>query len=403
MTSSVPAVIAWPVIIFMVITLAARFRWCRTNLYDTYYNNLMVFIMLAQLLREHEVEVAMSSSGLLSVSTAQQLASAAMIFASTEFIGFTTLWTRLSPAETRRGHRLYRVAAVLLGLAFLGAATRARVSGQVLEVSGGWDAVLAWSAYVAMILVVAARVSWMFAAELRTSTQRREFLLAIGGLSLGVVTGAGALEGLILAVADQLGWAHTLKFRLWFHGFEFFSIALVIFILGAVPLAARLVCYLGLDPTSRTWNRLEPMRLSMTAVVPESSFNLDHEDCRFQKTTLQLHQTVIEIRDVILQLRPYLRDIPRHELAWFFEAYSVPTKEREVAAHALELTQAARAKTASATPESPDVTTMVRSRSRTLNEEVAELLALAKWWKVASAAAEQFTPSAPEVEASAPT
>ena len=43
----------------------------------------------------------------------------------------------------------------------------------------------------------------------------------------------------------------------------------------------------------------------MTSVVPESSFNLEHDDHRFQKTTLQLHQTVIEIRDAILQLRPY--------------------------------------------------------------------------------------------------
>ncbi|HUH68998.1 MAG TPA: hypothetical protein VLZ05_08990 [Mycobacterium sp.] len=48
MTSTVPAVVAWPVITLMAILLAARFRWCRTNLYETYFTNLMAFIMLVE-------------------------------------------------------------------------------------------------------------------------------------------------------------------------------------------------------------------------------------------------------------------------------------------------------------------------------------------------------------------
>ena len=395
MTSTVPAIIAWPVITLTVITLAARLRWCRTNLYDTYFNNLMAFVLLAQLLREHDVEVVLSRSALMTVTTAQQLGFAAMIFASTELIGFTMLWTGLSPVETRRRHRYYRLAAVILCLAYLVAATRARVAGQTLEVSGGWDAILAWSFYLTMILVLAARVVWMFASELRKSTQNREFLLAGGGLLLGVATGAGCLEALVLALTDQLGWTTTLKFRLWFHGFEFFCIAVAVFLLGAVTLAARLLCYLGLDPTSRTWNRLEPLRLTMTTVVPESSFNLEHDDDRFQKTTLQLHQTIIEIRDAILQLRPYVRDVAPHERARFLKAYSVPTREHDAATRAFELAHAARAKTAGAAPESPDMAPVVPSRSTTLDEEAADLLALAKWWKPAYAATEQLTPRPP--------
>jgi hypothetical protein len=402
MTSTVPGIIAWPVITLMVITLVARWRWCRTNLYDTYYNNLMAWLMLAQLLREHDVEVVLSRSALMTVTTAQQLVFVAIIFASTEFIGFTMLWTNPSPVETRRGHRYYRLAAVILCVAFLVAATRARVAGQTLEVAGGWDAILAWSFSLTMILVLAARAGWMFAAELGKSTQNREFLLAVGGLLLGVVTAAGCLEALVLAVTDQLGWTNTLKFRLWFHGFEFFFLAVVAFSFGAVPLAARLLCYLGLDPTSRAWNKLDALRQSMTTAVPESSFNLDHGDYRFQKTTLQLHQTVIEIRDAILQLRPYFRDIAPHELAGFLRANSVPTRERDAATHTFELAHAAKAKIAGATPGLPDMTTIVRSRSTTLDEEVAELLTLAKWWKPARAATEQLTLTAPEVKASSP-
>ncbi|OBH00701.1 hypothetical protein A5696_15160 [Mycobacterium sp. E2699] len=398
MTSTIPGIVAWPVITLMAILLAARLRWCRTNLYDIYYGNLMAWLMLAQLLRERDVEVVSSRSALMTVTMAQQLSCVAMILACVELIGFTLLWRRLSPAETRRGHRYYRLTAVALSVAFLVAATRARVAGQTLEVSGGWDAILAWSCYVALILVLAAQASWMFAAELSTSTRNREFLLAVGGLLLGVVTAAGCLEALVLAVTDQIGWTDTLKFRLWFHGFEFFWVAVVVYLFGAVPLATRLLCYLGLDPTSRAWKKLEPLRLSMITAVPESRFNPDHGDHRFQKTSLQLHQTVIEIRDAILQLRPYFRDIAPDTLAGLLEAHSVPADERGAATYAFQLANAVRAKTTGAQPESPDLALIVRSRSTSLDEEAADLLSLAKWWTPACAATDQSAPVTPEAQ-----
>jgi hypothetical protein len=242
----------------------------------------------------------------------------------------------------------------------------------------------------------------MFASELRKATENREFFLAVAVMLACVVTAAACLEAPILAVTDQLGWTHTVEFRLWLHSSEFFWQAVVVYLLGAVQLAVRLHAYLGLDRISRTSTRLQPLRLGMTAVVPESRFDLGHDDRRFQKTTLQLHQTIIEIRDAILQLRPYFRDLAPHELAWFLRANSVPTLERDAATQAFQLAHAARAKTAGATPEPPNMTPIVRSRSTTLNEEAAELLALAKWWTPAYAATEQFTPMSPEVKASRP-
>ena len=392
MTASVPGVIAWPVIAWMLITLAARYRWCRTNLYDTYYTNLMALLMLAQLLREHAVEVALSRSALMTVTTAQQLSLAAVALACTEFIGFTMLWAGRSEAETRRVHRYYRAAAVVLCLAFLVAATRARIAGQLLEVAGGWDTILASSFYLAMIFVLAGRATWMFAAELRKSSQNREFLLASGGLVLAIVTAAGCLEALVLPITDQLGWTNTLKFRLWLHGAEFFYVAVFAFIFGAVPLVTKLLCYLGIDPTSRAWKRLEPLRLSLIAAVPEGRFGVEQDGRRFQKTTLELHQTVIEIRDAILQLRPYFRDSTPHQPSWLREVNSAPARERDAATYAFELAHAVKAKTAGVTPGPTGTATIMRSRSTTLDEEVAELLALAKWWHPARAAVEQFNP-----------
>lgn len=397
MTSTVPAIFAWPLIALMAVTLVARLKWCKANLYDTYFSNLMALVLVAQLLREQAVEDALSRGALMTVTTAQQLAFVAMVFASTELLGFTMLWTGLSPDETRRRHHRYRLAAVILSLAYLAAATPARVAGTTLELYGGWEAILAWSFYLTMIVVLSARVIWMFANELHKSTHSRELLLAAAGVLLGVVSTAGCLEALILALTDQLGWTDTLRFRLWFHGFEFFGIAVAVFVLGAVPVVNKLICHLGLDQTSRTWNKLEPLRASMTAAVPECCFNIAERTAgRYQRTTLQLHQSIIEILDAMLQLRPYSRPLSVAAQVEFLERCMVPTRERDDAIRAYELARAARAKASGAAPQ-PAVQTPPRRRTRssTLTGEADQLVRLAKWWPQAYAATQRLTPTDP--------
>lgn len=402
MTSTVAGIIAWPVIIFMSIVVTARFRWCNTNLYDTYFNNTLGLVLVAQVLREHQVENVLSRSDLMTPTAAQQLAFAAMVFASSEFIGFIIWRSGLSQEETRRRHRYYRLGAVILSAMFLAAATRARVAGQTLEVSGGWDGVLAWSLYMTMLFVVSAQIISMSVSELRTFTHRRELLVALALLLLGASIATVCSEALILPLTDQLGWTTTVGFRLWFHGFEFFFEAFFLCLIGAIPLAVKLLSYLGLDHTSRTWHKLQPLRQSMLTVVPVSSFDIEHDDHRFRKTTLQLHQTVIEIRDAMLQLRPYFRETAPDDLVRFFEAYSVPNVERDGATHALRLAHAAKTKTAGTAPEPSDKALTMGSRSTTLDEEAADLLKLANWWQAAYAATGLFTHSARDVKVSTP-
>lgn len=394
MTSSVPGYISWPVLTVLALLLAARFIWCRANLYDTYFNNVMVWLLLAQLLRERDVEAVLSERAMMSVTTAQQLSCAAMDLACVELIGFTMLWQGMSAARTRRVQRYYRLATVALCVAFLIAGTRARVAGQPLEVSGGWEAVWALSFYITIITVMLARMAWMFGAEMRKATDTREFALAAAGVLAVVVTTGACLEAVILAVTDQLGLTHTLRFRLALHGSEFLWMAVAMYLFGAVPLATRLLSYLGLDRVSRNWRGLQPLRSNITALVPESRFNLEHDGRRFQRTTLQLHQTVIEIRDAILQLRRYTRDIAPSELARFIEENSVADAEVGTATEAFELAHAARAKTAGRRPGPPDTALVVRCRSTSLDEEAADLLALAQWWAPACAATDRPAPVA---------
>jgi hypothetical protein len=384
MTSTVPAIIAWPLIAVMTLLLIARYLLGNSSLYDTYYTNLMAFLLLAQLLRERSVEELLARKiPILTVTTSQQLGFAAMIFAATEFIGFTMMWSRHSPQKTRRDHRRYRVAAIALCTAYLLAATRARVAGLTLEVCGGWDSILAFCLYLTMVFIAGMREVWMFAAELEKTTRTRESLVAAGGLLLGLSTAVSCAEALVFAVTDQLSWTHLVSFELWLHGFEFFCVAVAVYVLGAVPLAMKLVSYFALDTTSRNWRALQPLRRDMVAAAPESVFGVEHDNHRFRKTSLQLHQTVIETRDAMLQLRPYVREIAPHDLAQFFMAYSVPNGEHDAAADALGLARACQAKNAGATPE-PHNAAIRTSRATTLADETSELLRVAKWWPAAT-------------------
>jgi hypothetical protein len=112
--STVAGIIAWPLIVFMTLVLAGRYRWCNNNLYDKYFNSTLAFMLLAQLLREHAVQNLLVRTAFTTLPGTWQLGTAVLSYSYTEFIGFTMLWSGMSEAETRREHKYYRLAGVLL-------------------------------------------------------------------------------------------------------------------------------------------------------------------------------------------------------------------------------------------------------------------------------------------------
>jgi hypothetical protein len=171
-----------------------------------------------------------------------------------------------------------------------------------------------------------------------------------------------------------------------------------VFATAAVPLAVKLISSLGLNPSSRSWRELQPLRQSLRTVVPECAFDLADDESGRRKSELQLHHTVVEIRDAILRLRPYFHEIPHQDLLRFLEVPNgVPARDHDAGVAALHLAHAAKAKAAGSTPEPLEVdsASIVASRAATLDEEAAELVALAKWWPAAYAATEHVTDTAP--------
>lgn len=402
-SSTVPGIIAWPLIVFMTLVLVGRYRWFNTNLYARYFNNMLGFLLVAQVLREHLVQNMLVRTSFVSMAGTWQLSAAVLGYSYTELIGFSLLWSGMSEAETRRKHRYYRLAAVLLVAGLLICGTRARRAGEPLEFTTGWESLTTLTCLTTMEVVLATRVIWNSLRELRTVSNRRERWIALSLLAMALVAIVIVLQEAALQIFDQLGWTHTAKYRQQSHAGGLFFGLLAPFVIAVLPLATKLLGFFGLDPITRSWGKLQPLRQAMRTVVPEYVFDFDDDEPGRRKSQLQLHQTVIEIRDAIVRLRLYFREIPEQDRSRFLdEPNAVPARDRATAIAALRLAQAVRAKAACVMLQPPDVNSapIVSSRAATLEEEAAELMKLAKWWPAAYAATEDIRESAVNTKAS---
>ena len=389
MTTSVPAYLTWPLLVCMVTVVITRYVLFNSSQYETYFNNTLALMVGSNLLRERAVEDIVADHGILSITAAHQLSLAVLILAAAEFMGFITVWSRLSPDQTRRRCRYHRAAAAVLAIGFLLAATPARRAGRTLEEFGGWYSVLAWALLTSMFIALAYKLLRMVINELlRPAAKPRERLIAVGGIAIGVGVGSTSVDAVILAALEEIGWVHSIDFRLKLHGSNIFWETVGVCALAAVPAVRALFARFGLDATSRHWRQLQPLRASMTQAVPASAFELRTPNPRRQTSSLDLHQTTVQIRDAILQLRGYFHDVDAAQAESFISQFSIPPSRREPALAALQLAHAVHTKAAGAQPAPVDSSVILKSRSTNLEDETAELLRLARWWPQAQQAAQ---------------
>lgn len=401
--STVPGIIAWPLIGFMALVLVGRYRWFNINLYERYFNTVLGFLLVAQVLREQLVQNMLVGASFMTMAGTWQLGTAVMGYSFTEFIGFSLLWSGMSEAETRRKHRYYRLAGVLLVAGFLICGTPARRAEEPLEFTTGWESLTTLTCLTTMLMVLATRVIWSSLRALRTVSSRRERWIALSLLVMGLAAVAVVLQEAALQIFDQRGWTHTAAYRQQAHAVGVFFEIFALFVIAVVPLAMKLLGFFGLDPITRSWRKLQRLRQAIRTVIPECVFDFDDDEPGRRKSQLQLHHTVVEIRDAIMGLRPYFREIPDHDRIRFLDKpNAVPARDRDAAIAALRLAHAARAKAAGIMLEPLDVDSalIVASRAATLEEEAAELATLAKWWPAAYAATEDISESTANPKAS---
>ena len=380
----------------MTVVVVGRYRWFSSSLYERYFNNTLAFLLVAQVLREHSVDNMLVRTFFVTMAGTWQLGAAVLGYSVTELMGFILLWSGMSESETRRKHRYYRLAGVLLIAGMLISGTRARLAGEPFEFTVGWESVANLSCLTTMMMVLATRVIWNSLRELRTVSSRRERWIALSFLAMGLLAVGVVLKEAALQIFDQLGWTHTAHYRQQSHAALLFFVILAPFVIAVIPLARELLGFFGLDPITRSWYRLQPLRQAMRTVVPECVFDFDDDEPGRRKSKLQLHHTVVEIRDAILGLRPYFREVPDQDRIRFLdEPNAVPARDHDAVIAALRLAHAARAKAAGIKLEPLDVdSALIASRAATLEQEAAELVTLAKWWPAAYAAIEDIREAA---------
>lgn len=163
--------------------------------------------------------------------------------------------------------------------------------------------------------------------------------------------------------------------------------------IAAWPFVMQLLAHWGLEPVSRNWRKLQPLRESMRAAVPGTAFDLGDDIGARRRTLLQLHQSTVEIRDAALQLRPFVGQIDAADISRYLATNKVSSRQRDAAVRALRLACAVRNKAAGYAPKASDAADVAASRSATLDDEIRDLVTLARWWPAATAAAQHLNPS----------
>lgn len=381
MTATIPGYIAWPLFMFMAVTVIARYLVFNTSQYETYLNHCLALAFVASLLHEQTINNFLADHRIMSVATAEQLSLVAPIFAGAEFIGFITLWSRQSVAETVRRHWYHRLAAYICSAGLLISGSSARTAGETLEQHGGWSSVIAWTFHSCVLVVLSVQLLKMCVKEMaRTDRTRRERLIAGGGIALGLTIGSTCINAVLLALFEELNWTHTVDMRLRLHAYIYFVEPLGASLLGSAPLILALYSRAGLDITTRNWKQLQNLRNSVTAAVPAIAFDIKTSNSGRRKSKLELHQTIVQIRDAILLLRPYFRTINESETARFMARHSIPDSRRASALLALQLARAIELKEAGDAPNPFDAAIIPGSRSANLEDETTELVHLSKWW-----------------------
>lgn len=397
MISTVPVFIAWPLLVCMAIVLVLRYALCHASLVQTYVNHALAFCLGFNLLREAVVVNFLADHHILSATAAAALSGVAVNVAFVEFLGFTTLWSGASPQKARRRHWYRRlVAAILLVPVFFIAVSHAR-PGDALgyEIRGSTIYLVAGLLQMALPVYLVGRTLRLGLREwARRDVSRRDRMIAAYLVTAFLVIFIACLGG-----AVSMFFFHG-QFPTALTGFIYLGLSMAFFVPSAIPVVGACLAYVGLDGTSRSWYALRELREDLAVAVRESVFDTVVASRRRRKTALELHRSVVQIRDGILFLRPYFREITDEEAARLLPSDAKwRPGEREAAILALQIADAIRAKEAGNSPAT--ISAMIRSDSSpaSLAEEAAELVRVSKWWPNAriavQAEAGSMAPSAP--------
>lgn len=379
MTSPVPGVFAWPVIVAVSLVLVGRYRFLREGDIDRFINRTLAAAFAVLLLRESWFEylltLALPFHDSDVINIARQLSFGAILLTVSGIYGIAKLWAGAAPERAWQRQHRYDLVAILCTAILLIAGTPARRKNQLIDQMLGWPAVVAWTAFYLPVLVTAGFIIGISLRELRAAddtTTWRERAVYLVILGTGVLIGFDSTLTPVMTVIDVIRGRPSADPTMIAKALTFFFACVFACTVVAVPLISTLLTQTGWDRTGRYCRQLEPMWRDFTAAVPEVVLNLPTDEHGRIEPATRLHRMIVEIRDSLLHLKHYH---PRGAAA------GALGDDPRVYAHLIR--EAIDAKTAGYAPTSNTTmpATPPQLAARDLSDELEQLLALAKAWR----------------------
>ncbi len=370
MTSPIPGLLAWPVLVLVTLVLLGRWWLLSDSEGDRLIDRALTAALIGLLLRERLIEqllvdiLPFPDSDVINI--ARQLSFGGILFCVAAIYGLAQLWAGADPALTRQRQRRYDLVAVVSTAIILIAGTPARRADELIDQTLGWPAVVAWIAFYLPIGAIALLVGRIGIRELRgadETTTWRERIVCLVVLGIAALIGLDALATPVITALEVHAGQPSSDPEMITKAWTFFIATVSATSVVAVPLIATVLTRTGWDRTGRACRRLEPLWRDLTAAVPEIVLPLPAGTV---EPATRLHRLIVEIRDSLL----------------FLKRYGVEDNaDQDPVTYARAIAAAIAAKSAGQ-PPAADVaaTRAVQPGSRDLTAELDQLLALAAAW-----------------------
>jgi hypothetical protein len=380
MTSPIPGIIAWPVLMFMLAVVLGRRLLVNDTHVDRLVNRAMSWGVIGLVLREawaQELIAALPSFDDHNViNLMRQLSFGCILLSVANIYGISTVWAGVDPETARRRQWRYDVVAVVITVVILIAGTPARRADLLIDQYMGWEAVVAWCAFYAPLLATALLVGRVSVRELRgQDVTARERVIYLGILALAVGLTLTSVATLAATILDVTRGTASPDPQMVMKALTYFVASFVGAVVVAVPLVSTVATRTGWDRTGRYCRRLQPLWSDLTTAVPEIVMQpLRQESGRIEPAT-RLHRMIVEIRDCLLHLKQYSPvDIT--------PGGADPHDSEAMQAYAAGIVAAIDAKASGAPPVAGRASRNVAIRlgARDLTAELEQLVGLADAW-----------------------
>ncbi|MDJ0396160.1 hypothetical protein QMK17_22845 [Rhodococcus sp. G-MC3] len=293
-----PTWIAYPVLAFTALVVLGRAALNGDARSSRRVTAALGFLFLSGLLRERAIQLHAESftSAVINVQLTRQISTVMLMLAMVPLVVMGARWVIGTRSEP--WNRWIYVLAGLSSAALLAVGTRARASGNYIDVTTGWETIVYFGIFSVWTAAMASLYLGVAVRELRRGSLPRQFIVMIAALAL--LSLWGVEESMSIAASGVAAGIDVARsFVLWrvaANENNLIYILLLAAAYAAVPPLHRVSEYGGVDRWSRACKTLSPMWSDLTSACPEV---LLHHLSANLSPRHRAHRMCVEIRDAL--------------------------------------------------------------------------------------------------------